>query len=96
MAKTIKLSEINPDRVLKPGDTYVIVNKNKCVGCCNCIVFCRHFGVSGMNFIEGKAKTNGICHHEGHCIKGCPVRAIARYQLTKDGENMDEVDPVNF
>ena len=96
MAGTVKLSEVKPNKTLKPGDTYGIVNEKKWVKCNNCVIFCRHFGVSGMNFDEGTVSTNGLCHHEGHCINGCPVKAITRYQLADDGETMNEVEPVGF
>ena len=94
MADSIKLSEVNPIKTLKPGDHYVAFNEKRCIRCLTCIGFCKHFNKDGINYIDGKLSANKSCHADGLCVRGCPVKAITRYQLADDGETLNKVEPM--
>lgn len=60
------------------------VNKEKCIGCSQCIKDCP---VNTISLIEGKADINNDrCLKCGHCIAICPVEAVST-----DEYNMDDV-----
>ena len=62
------------------------VNKEKCIGCSQCVKDCP---VSAISLNENKAEINNTtCFKCGHCIAICPVEAVST-----DDYNMEEVIP---
>ena len=60
------------------------VNKEKCIGCSQCIKDCP---VSTISLVDNKAEINNErCFKCGHCIAICPVEAVST-----DDYNMEEV-----
>ena len=50
------------------------VNKEKCIGCSQCVKDCP---VSAISLNENKAEINNTtCFKCGHCIAICPVEAV--------------------
>ena len=62
------------------------VNKEKCIGCSQCVKDCP---VSAISLVDNKAEINNErCFKCGHCIAICPVEAVST-----DDYNMEEVIP---
>ena len=62
------------------------VNKEKCIGCSQCVKDCP---ASAISLNENKAEINNTtCFKCGHCIAICPVEAVST-----DDYNMEEVIP---
>ena len=62
------------------------VNKEKCIGCGQCVKDCP---ASAISLNENKAEINNTtCFKCGHCIAICPVEAVST-----DDYNMEEVIP---
>lgn len=52
----------------------MVVNKNKCIGCCTCVDVCP---VNAISIENGKAKIDEKkCIKCGTCMAVCPVNAI--------------------
>ncbi len=45
----------------------------KCVGCCQCAVYCPHDAIT----VFGRAAMNEKCVECGICVEYCPVSAIS-------------------
>ena len=64
------------------------VNRDKCIGCGQCIKDCP---VKVISLKDNKAEIdNSTCIKCGHCIAVCPVEAVST-----DDYNMEEVKPYN-
>ena len=62
------------------------VNKEKCIGCSQCVKDCP---VSTISLVDNKAEINNErCFKCGHCIAICPVEAVST-----DDYNMEDVIP---
>ena len=62
------------------------VNKEKCIGCSQCVKDCP---VSAISLVNNKAEINNErCFKCGHCIAICPVEAVST-----DDYNMEDVIP---
>ena len=70
--------------ILKRRNVMFNVNKEKCIGCSQCIKDCP---VSTISLVDNKAEINNErCFKCGHCIAICPVEAVST-----DDYNMEEV-----
>ncbi|QNB46263.1 4Fe-4S dicluster domain-containing protein [Thermanaerosceptrum fracticalcis] len=59
----------------------ILVDKEKCIGCGNCVDSCP-FGAIEMD--GNMAKMNDKCTECGACLESCPVEAISRSEKVKD------------
>jgi pyruvate ferredoxin oxidoreductase delta subunit len=73
---TTVVNRTGPWRIFKP-----VVNKEKCIGCGRCSLFCPD-GV--INVKDGKAEVDyDYCKGCGICSKVCPVKAITMEREVK-------------
>lgn len=67
----------------------ILIDKNKCIGCANCVVACPHSasisarsghgfggGENKIRVVDGIAEFKGRCSGCGICLIACPVDAI--------------------
>ncbi|MCL2141260.1 MAG: 4Fe-4S binding protein [Methanimicrococcus sp.] len=47
---------------------------NRCVGCSQCLAFCRHHAIS----VRGRAVISDNCKACRICISYCPMKAISK------------------
>ncbi|MGC8566849.1 MAG: 4Fe-4S dicluster domain-containing protein [Caldisphaera sp.] len=58
-----------------PNTFAVIIDRNKCDGCTNCIAVCP-YGVITLDHIEKKAIKCDLCGGDPQCVKACPEGAL--------------------
>jgi len=62
---------------IKKENGIVSIDKNKCIGCCTCILVCPYGSLTMSD--NGTALKCELCSENGgepFCVKGCPNKAI--------------------